>query len=69
VAVSIGRRSIIASTVAAVVAAVDKRWPDDWPWRDRERERVIRDSMYAELLGAFKALIEDFREYRRTHPD
>ena len=63
---SIGRRGMIASSVAAVVAAVDKKWPDWWP--DRERERIIRDSMYAELLGAFKAIIEDFREYRRTHP-
>lgn len=64
---SIGRRGLIASSVAAVVAAVDKKWPDDWPFGDRRR-RVIHDSMYAELLGAFKALIADFREYRRTHP-
>jgi len=64
----IGRRGMIASSMAAVAAAVDKKWPDNWPWRDRDRERIIRDSMYAELLGAFKAIIADFREYRRTHP-
>ena len=63
---SIGRRGMIASGIAAVAAAGKKKWPD---WLgDRDRERVIRDSMYAELLGAFKAIIEDFREYRRTHP-
>lgn len=62
---SIGRRGMVASSVAAVVAAVDKRWPH-WV---RDRDRIIRDSMYAELLGAFKAIIADFREYRRTHPD
>ena len=65
---TIGRRVMVLSPVAAVVAALDKKWPDDWPWRDRDRKRIIRDSMYAELLGAFKALRADFREYRRTHP-
>ena len=58
---SIGRRGVIASSVAAVVAVVKKR-------PDRDHQRVIQDSMYKELLGAFKALIDDFREYRRTHP-
>jgi len=65
---SIGRRVIALSPVAAVLAAVDKKkWPEEWPW-DRDRKRIIHDEMYAELLGAFKALILDFREYRRTHP-
>jgi hypothetical protein len=64
---SIRRRVIAVTPIAAVLAALDKKWPDG-PWLDRDRERIIRDSMYAELLGAFKALIEDFREYRRLHP-
>ena len=63
----IGRRVMIVTPVAAVMAALDRHWPD-WPgWRDRRRG-VIRDAMYAELLGAFKAIRADFREYRRTHP-
>ena len=59
---SIGRRVVSLAPVAAVLAALDKKRPD------RDHQRVIHDSMYTELLGAFKALIEDFREYRRTHP-
>jgi hypothetical protein len=63
---SIGRRVVSLAPVAAVLGAVGKKWSDDRPRRDHQR--VIHDSMYSELLGAFKALIEDFREYRRTHP-
>ena len=63
----IGRRAMVVTPVAAVMAALDRKWPD-WPgWRDRRRG-PIRDAMYAELLGAFKAIRADFREYRRTHP-
>lgn len=63
----IARRVMVVTPVAAVMAALDRKWPD-WPgWRDRRRG-AIRDAMYAELLGAFKAIRADFREYRRTHP-
>ena len=63
----IARRVMVVTPVAAVMAALDGKWPD-WPgWRDRRRG-AIRDAMYAELLGAFKAIRADFREYRRTHP-
>jgi len=63
----IGRRVMVVTPVAAVMAALDRNWPG-WPGsRDRRRD-AIRDSMYAELFGAFKALRADFREYRRTHP-
>lgn len=63
----IERRVMVVTPVAAVMAALDRNWPG-WPGsRDRRRD-VIRDSMYAELFGAFKALRADFREYRRTHP-
>jgi hypothetical protein len=63
----IARRVMVVTPVAAVMAALDRKWPD-WPgWRDRRRG-AIRDAMYAELLGAFKAVRADFREYRRTHP-
>jgi hypothetical protein len=65
---TIGRRVMVVTPVAAVVAALDKRWPVDWPWKDRPHKGVIRDSEYSELLGAFKAIRADFREYRRTHP-
>ena len=63
----IARRVMVVTPVAAVMAALHRNWPD-WPgWRDRRRG-AIRDAMYAELLGAFKALRADFREYRKTHP-
>src|SRR5215204_5892362 len=43
----IARRAMVVTPVAAVMAALDRKWPD-WPgWRDRRRG-AIRDAMYAE---------------------
>ena len=63
----VGRRVMVVTPVAAVMAALDGHWPD-WPGSRDRRKGIIRDAMYAELLGAFKALRADFGEYRRTHP-
>lgn len=63
----IGRRVMVVTPVAAVMAALGGHWPD-WPGSRERRKGIIRDAMYAELLGAFKALRADFGEYRRTHP-
>jgi len=63
----IGRRVMVVTPVAAVMAALGGHWPD-WPGSRDRRKGIIRDAMYAELLGAFKAIRADFGEYRRTHP-
>ena len=63
----IGRRVMVVTPVAGVMAALDGHWPD-WPGSRDRRKGIIRDAMYAEVLGAFKALRTDFGEYRRTHP-
>ena len=63
----IERRVMVVTPVAAVMAALGGHWPD-WPGSRDRRKGIIRDAMYAELLGAFKALRADFGEYRRTHP-
>ena len=63
----IGRRVMVVTPVAAVMAALGGHWPD-WPGSRDRRKGIIRDAMYAEVLGAFKALRTDFGEYRRTHP-
>jgi len=63
----VGRRVMVVTPVAAVMAALGGHWPD-WPGSRERRKGIIRDAMYAELLGAFKALRADFGEYRRTHP-